>query len=119
MAHKMDPEYRKDKRYLVTNMEVFWRDSNKMLGNILNISLSGMLIMHEAAIAVGTVLKIRIVRNHASDGLSDIAADVQVKWFRQNDISGLFGSGFEFLNTSKENRAQIQAMINSFAVSGI
>ena len=112
-------EKRKDKRYLVQDLEVFMRDSGEMLGDVLNISLSGMLIAHDDAIAVGSVLKIKVALGHVSKGLSDFDADVQVMWFHQSDISGLFGSGLEFLNNTKERRAQIQEMINAFAVSGI
>lgn len=119
MAHNLFDENRKDKRYLVRNLEVFSIDSDETFGDVMNLSLSGMLVKHDDAIAVGSVLKIKIALGHLSNGLSDFNADVQVKWFRQNEISGFFGSGLEFLKNTKEQRTQIQGMINASAVSGI
>jgi hypothetical protein len=112
-------ENRKDKRYLMHDLDVFLRESDERLGNVLNLSLSGMLIAHKGAIAVGSVREFRIPMGHVISGLSDFEADVRVSWFRQNDLSGLFGSGFEFLDITKEQWALIKLMIDVFAISWV
>ena len=56
---------------------------------------------------------------HTKQELSDFDADVMVKWFRQNDMSGLFGFGLEFLDNTEEQRMTIQGMINAFAENGV
>jgi hypothetical protein len=112
-------ENRVDKRYLMHNLEVFIRESDERLGNVLNLSRCGMLIAHDNAIAVDSVQKFRIPLGHTIIGLSDFEADVRVKWFRQNDRSGLFGSGFEFIDNNKEQWSWIQAMIDVFAISWV
>ena len=108
-------EKRRDKRYLVQNLVVFMRDSDERLGNVINLSLGGMLISHDDAIAVESVLEIRLPLGHGIDGHSDFIADVQIMWLRQNDISGLFGLGLQFLDNTEEQRAMIQEIINTFS----
>ena len=108
-------EKRKDKRYLMRDLMVYVRDSNEELGKLINMSLSGLLIAHDTSMAVDSVLKIKIPVAHTKHELSDFDADVMVKWFRQNDMSGLFGFGLEFLDNTEEQRTTIQEMINAFA----
>jgi hypothetical protein len=112
-------ENRKDKRFHVRDLEVFIRESDERLGDVNNLSRSGMLITHDAEIAVDTVRELRIPLGHVISGLADFEPDVRVRWFRQNDISGLFGSGFEFLDNTKEQWGLIQVMIDVFAVSRV
>ena len=106
-------------RYLMHNLEVFIRESDERLGNVLNLSRSGMLIAHNDTIAVDSVRECRIPLGHTIIGLSDFEADARVKWVRQNDISGLFSSGFEFTDNTKEQWSWIQAMIDVFAISWV
>ena len=112
-------EKRKDKRYLVRDLVVFMRDSNEELGRVVNMSLSGLLIAHDTSMAVDSVLKIKIPLSHVKNGLSDFESDVRVHWFRQNDMSGLFGFGLEFLDNTEDKRKQIQGMIDAFAENGV
>lgn len=111
-------ENRRDKRYLVWKLEVFAKESNELIGNVINLSQGGMLMAHSDAIAVGSKFKIKVAAGNASDGPSGFTAKVQVKWFRKNEISGIFGSGLEFLKSTKKQRAKIQEMINAYAVIG-
>lgn len=112
-------ENRKDERYLVWKLEVFSKETNELLGDVINLSLGGMLMAHKDAIAVDSVFKIKIAASQGSNGPSDITAKVQVKWFRQNEISGLFGSGVAFLKNTKKQRQKIQEIINAYAVIGV
>ena len=112
-------EKRKDKRYLVKDLVVFTRDSDEELGKVINMSLSGLLIAHDTSMAVDSILKIRIPLGHNKHEPSDFEADVMVKWFRQNDMSGLFGFGLEFLDNTEEQRGTIQGMIDAFAENGV
>ena len=111
-------EKRKDKRYLMRDLMVYMRDSKEELGKVINMSLSGLLIAHDTSMAVDSVFKIKIPVAHTKHELSDFDADVMVKWFRQNDMSGLFGFGLEFLDNTEEQRTTIQEMINAFAENG-
>lgn len=112
-------EKRKDKRHLVRDLVVFMRDSDVKLGKVINLSLSGMLIAHDESMVVDSVLKIDIPLKHAKNGLRDFEADVQVRWFRQNDSSGLFGFGLEFMDNTEEQRGVIQEIIDAFAENGV
>jgi hypothetical protein len=112
-------ENRKDKRYLMRDLEVFIRESDERLGEVMNLSRSGMLITHDDAITVDSVRELRIPLGHVISGLSDFEADVRVRWVRQNDKSGLFSSGIEFLDNTKEQWGLIQVLIDVFAFSWV
>lgn len=115
---KVVNEKRKDTRFVVSGLEVFFRDTGERLGNIINLSLSGMLISHDSSMAVDSILKVRIPLEKATNSKSDFEPDVMVKWFRQNDMSGLFGYGLEFLDNTDEQRVAIQGMIDEYRNNG-
>lgn len=79
---------------------------------MINLSLSGLLAMHDYAIAVDSELEIRISLGHVSKCLSDFKADARVRWYRKNERSGLFGYGFEFLDNTNEQRSATQEIID-------
>lgn len=108
---------RKDNRYLVRDLAAIFRESNKMLGPVLNLSLNGMLIYHEKPLEVNSIFNISL--RHTLNAYSDYEGKAQVKWCRQNDISGLYGIGLEFLDNSEEQRIQIQKVVNTYAVVGV
>lgn len=112
-------ENRKDKRFLMRDLDVFIRESDERLGNVVNLSRSGMMIAHDNAIAVDSMQEFKIPLGHVISGLSDFEADVRVKWFRENHESGLYGTGLEFLDSTKEQWALIQVMIDVFAFSWV
>jgi hypothetical protein len=117
MAKIQIDENRSDERYLVQDLAVFDGRSNRLIGKVLNLSLSGMLVSHEEAIQVDMVIPVKL--RHILNTYSDFEGKAKVKWSRQNDISGLFGTGLEFLDNSPEQRSEIQKVVNTYAVRGI
>lgn len=117
MAQVQIDENRSDERHLVQDLAAFDSRSNRLIGKVLNLSLSGMLISHEEAIEVDMVLKVNL--RHILNTYSDFEGEAKVRWSRQNDISGLFGTGLEFLENSPEQRSQIQKVVNTYTVRGV
>lgn len=101
------------------DLEVFARESEERLGNVVNLSRSGMMITHANGIAVGSMQEFKIPLGHVISGLSDFEADVRVKWIRDNHESGLCDTGLEFLDKTKEQWALIQVMIDVFEFSWV
>ncbi|MDH3943537.1 MAG: PilZ domain-containing protein [Anaerolineae bacterium] len=110
-------ENRQDERFIVQDLAVFDGALKKFVGKAIDLSLSGMLISLEKALAVGSVINISL--GHMLNNYSDLDVETQVVWFRQNDISGLFSIGLKFLNNTEEQRSQIQKVINTYAVYGV
>lgn len=92
------------------------RESDERLGNVLNLSHGGLLISHDDAFEIDSVREFRIPLGHTIIGLSDFEANVRVKWIYQSEKLGLFGSGFEFIENTKEQWSWTQAMIDIFAI---
>lgn len=109
-------ENRKEKRYLTHSLEVFMRETDEHLGNVLNLSHGGLLISHDDAFEIDSVREFRIPLGHIIIGLSDFEANVRVTWYYQNVKSGLFGSGFEFIENTNAQWSWTKAMIDVFAI---
>jgi c-di-GMP-binding flagellar brake protein YcgR len=107
-------EKRKDKRYVVHDLDVQRSDNGEKLGRVVNLSRGGMLITHKSTMEINSVLPIRIPLTHSKDGLSDFDVDVRVKWFNRKHISGLVGFGFEFVDKSEEKLETLQRIIDEF-----
>lgn len=108
-------EKRKHKRYVVQDIEVHHAKDGKLLGRVINMSLGGMLILHETDLEVNKILPVRILLKHSKNSQADIETEVKVRWFHRNHSSGLIGFGLEFTDDSQEKLDAIQGIIDEFA----
>lgn len=112
---KADTEKRRDKRFIVLELEVFRQDTGERFGKIINLSQSGLLIMREAPLKSETVFAITIPLNREIDDKIEFESDVKVIWYRQNEISGFHSIGLEFVNQKSGQMDFINKMIDAFS----
>ncbi|MBW8010321.1 MAG: PilZ domain-containing protein [Chloroflexi bacterium] len=105
---------RRDKRFIVLELEVYRQDTGDRFGKIINLSQSGMLIMRETPLLNESLISITIPLNKDIDNQIEFDADVKIVWARQNEISGFHSFGLEFVNQNPEQRDFINKMIDVF-----
>ena len=105
---------RRDKRFIILELEVYRGDTGERLGKMINLSRGGMLVMRQAPMDVNASLGLKIPLNKAIDGHIEFDAESKVAWYRQNEISNLYSIGFEFVNLTSEQSELLENMLDVF-----
>jgi c-di-GMP-binding flagellar brake protein YcgR len=105
---------RRDKRFIILELEVYRQDTGERLGKMINLSRGGMLVMRQAPMEVNFSLGLKIPLNKEVDGQIEFDVEAKVAWYRQNEISDLYSIGFEFVNLTPEQSELLENMIVVF-----
>jgi len=90
---------------------VFDRKTDKVIGNLVDISINGIMIVSETTITKKTVYQLRM------EFIQNIIFDARCMWFR--DVGAdYYISGFEFIKIEPEDIDTIKKTINRFLNEG-
>ncbi len=77
--------------------EVSCVETDRTLGNLADISLSGMMTVGEIQAEVGKTVRIRVELPRNPDGLSDVVVKARVCWCKPDLTPDLYQTGYEFM----------------------
>ena len=96
---------------------VYNRDTDALMGHIVDISLGGIQLLSETPIANGEQFRFRMDVSLESGRKETIEVEAQSVWHDEDVNPGFFNTGFEFLNLSlcalKTIKATIKDIVGS------
>ncbi|HCK81156.1 MAG TPA: hypothetical protein DIC59_06785 [Candidatus Competibacteraceae bacterium] len=96
---------------------VYNRDTDTLVGHIVDISLGGIQLLSETPIANGEQFRFRMDVSLESGRKETIDVEAQSVWHDEDVNPGLFNTGFEFLTLSPVALKTIKAIIKEIAGS--
>lgn len=84
--------------------------SNTVMGQLVNLSVEGLMMMGPSPVSPGTVLQLRIPLQH-NDKTFDIQVGVESLWCDDADESGLCWTGFHIIDISPEHLEVISTLV--------
>ena len=99
------------RRHLIVYLRVYDRDSDILLGHLVDITSGGLMLMSEEEIPVDRVCRLRIDvgEGHGWRGYLDL--DARSIWSRRDVNPSYVDTGFEFLDPSERALAAIESLI--------
>ena len=90
---------------------VFNRVMNRMIGHMVNISVGGAMMVSEEPIEIPSVFACSMELPKKLRRSQPLEFDVQTKWCMRNDGTGLYETGYHFVNLTRESKKSIQAIL--------
>jgi hypothetical protein len=116
----MDPvNTRSEKRrHLFYYLKVFRTDTGELLGNLVDLSHSGVMILSRRPVEVGLEFEIRIEPMAPELGHAELRMTVQSRWHRKDVNPEYFVTGFQVTAMPPEQAAVIDHLIADYGFQG-
>ncbi|MEI8131766.1 MAG: PilZ domain-containing protein [Leptolinea sp.] len=105
------------RRHLIYYLKVFERETDTLLGHLVDITEEGLMIVSENPIDGGKEFKLRMLLPREIEGKEEIEFEATSTWCRTDVNPSLFGVGFKFDYVDTLSRQIIFELIHEFAFS--
>jgi hypothetical protein len=113
-SHSMNQ--RKDRRRsIIYYLRVFDRDTDQMVGQLVDITTRGMKLVSVHPVDQGTRYSLRMLLPEEIDRKKHMNFEVECMWCKRDVNPNYFTLGFEFLDISPEDVHIIKALIYDFS----
>ena len=100
------------RRYLIYYLQVFNQETEKFLGNLVNITPEGMMLTSETPIEPGQSFKLRMnVQFLAREEIS-LAFTAESRWCKNDVNPDYYDTGFQLHSVDPDQRKLIDGLIN-------
>lgn len=101
--------------HLIYYLLVFEKDSEKLLGHIVDITTSGFQLLSRVAISADTAYRLKMVLPAGIQETSrEIFFEATCIWSKKNIYSDFYGSGFNYKDIASEDFKIIKDLIQLF-----
>ena len=102
------------RRYLLYFVRVFDADTRQQIGNLVDITPQGAMIISPNPIPQGTLIRLQLELTTDIAEKPFLEFPARSKWTHQDLEPSLYATGFEIMELSAENAAIIQKIIETF-----
>ncbi len=86
------------RRHLIYYLRVFNKETGELLGNLVDISTRGIMMVSDNPIQVGETYHLRMVLPETVDGTREIEFEAQSRWCKNDTNPDFFDTGFELID---------------------
>ncbi len=105
-----------DRKYLIYYLRVFDRNTNQLIGNLVDITTKGLMIMSEIPINQNTIFNLAMDLPEPIRDSKKIMFDAKSVRCDQDPNPAFYNTGFEFVSINYEDIETIKALIEEFAI---
>lgn len=86
------------RRHLIYYLRVFDDNSGQLLGNLVDISTRGIMLVSDKTIVPNQQFKLRMVLPETVEGSREVVFDAESRWCRNDINQDFYDTGFELIN---------------------
>ena len=108
-----------ERKYLIYYLRVFDRNTNLFMGNLVDITTKGLMMMSETPIKPNTVFTMAMDLPepiHGIHGSKKVTFDAKSIRCEQDSNPAFYNTGFEFVSINDEDVETIKALMEEFAI---
>lgn len=87
-----------DRRHLIYYLRVFNREDNQLLGNLVDISTRGIMIVSDKPVKPNQRYSLRMVLPETLEGSREVEFDAESRWCQNDANKDFFDTGFELID---------------------
>lgn len=106
---------RAKRRNIIYYLRVFDRKTDRLVGQLVDITTSGMKLVSEDSIEPDTSFQLRMVLPEEIDKKKEIAFEVRSMWCKRDINPDFYSAGFEFEDISTEDLNIIKNLMYDFS----
>ncbi|MCS7011440.1 MAG: PilZ domain-containing protein [Anaerolineales bacterium] len=99
------------RRYLLYYARIYDRESHQQIGNLVDITPSGAMILSPSAFPVGKVLRLQIELTDDIAAQPYLEVEGKVKWTQPDIEPQTYNLGIEFIQVTEEDKKIIEKII--------
>lgn len=103
------------RRRVTEEFTLFDRLTNTRIGRIVNLSLEGALVASEQPVETPCVFACRLDLPKCLHGFEKIEFDIQGKWCKPNEATGMHETGYKFLSLTPECKRLIRVILERWS----
>ena len=108
-------EQRRHKRnYLIYYLRVFDRNTDELLGHLVDITTEGLMLVSEKPIEANKVFQLKMDLPEEIRGSKQIPFDAESKWCKNDINPDFYDTGFLLINVSPGDLVIIEQLIRDF-----
>jgi len=86
------------RRHLISYLRVYSVETNSLLGNLVDISTKGIMVVSDRPVEVGKRYRLKMVLPESVEGRKDVEFEAESRWCQNDENSDFFDTGFELLD---------------------
>ena len=99
------------RKRLIYYLKVFDDESNELIGNLVDITLNGMMLISASPLPLNKAYKLKIILPHKIQDKEDFKIGAESLWSK-NDINPvLFDSGLQFKDLNEQDKEIIEDLL--------
>lgn len=111
----MAEKRRLKRRHLIYYLNVFDRNTEQCVGQLVNITTKGLMLTSEEPIEKDNIFEMKMMLPEEIKGRDRITFDARSLWYRKSAKPEFYDIGFELLNISQADTRIIQNLIHDFS----
>lgn len=100
------------RRHLIYYLRVFDADSNEMLGNLVDISTRGIMLVSEKPVEVDKAFNLHMVLPETLEGSRDVEFRGISRWCRNDVNPSFYDTGFELVDPSSSFMEALDKLVD-------
>lgn len=104
------------RHYLIYYLRVFDRDTGAVIGHLVDITPKGIMIIRDAPLEVGTVMKLRLRWRSSVGRLQFADFEGECRWCHPDVNPDFYGAGFAITAGSEEHIKAIAELISDLSM---
>lgn len=90
------------RRHLIYYLRVFDTETNSLLGNLVDISTKGIMVVSDKQVEPGKKYRLKMVLPDTLEGSKEVEFDVESRWCQNDANRDFYDTGFELLDPHSE-----------------
>ncbi|MCE5251993.1 PilZ domain-containing protein [bacterium] len=115
----MDERRNNKRKCLIYFLKVYDRSNNHFLGNLVDITTGGLMLMSESPIATDIVYQMKMTLPEKKSGISEISFDARSIRCKKERFPAFYYTGFQFEKVETDDIGIIQNLIEKYGISEI
>ncbi len=101
----MEDQRLEPRTHLIYYLRVFYPDSGKLFGHVVDISRSGMLITSDKPMETNARYHLCVENVDSLDDVDTVAVDLECRWCESDPENVLYDAGFKLINADTQANA--------------
>ncbi|CBL47063.1 Hypothetical protein HDN1F_34800 [gamma proteobacterium HdN1] len=102
------------RRHLIYYLRVFDQDSGDLLGNLVDISEHGIMLVSDRELPEDKIFHLRMLLPETVDGSRDVEFSAKSRWCGNDTNPDFFDTGFELIEPSQEFLAALDRLLEGY-----
>lgn len=101
------------RRHLIYYLEVFDRESNQLIGNLIDITPNGIKLITESPLETGQLYRLKMILPKTIQEKTELVFDAQSIRCDKDINPNFYITGFKLTNVSKDHHSIVDQLIDN------